>query len=433
MRNLLPWLSLLLCPVCLLAVELNPPVSINASKIDRTRIIGRITRYDEQSFTFIDRKNDTLTVPWTELDPANTYSVHERIYGKGSAEQWVKLGKQLLVQRNGKVPAEKAFARALRLDPSLKDKIDAIKRGDDLDPPTTRLATPPSTRSTTQSALDSSGWPPLTEADHAAAIKQSKAYADDVRQKLAPALAMYETKYFLFASDLQPAEAQRWASALDRMYAHLSVLFAVPKDTNIWRGKALVLVFSQRDTYNTFEQQFYESDASKTGGRCHASFNGDVKIAFYRAADDQWFSHVLAHESTHGFLHRYRSPIHVPSWVNEGLAEYVSYELVPHAGLKEAEKNEARADLQTHKNLSDLFSGEAISNDRYATAFMMTQFLIDTNKKGYISFINNIKDGDAAPDAFKKSFQYDLTEFARKFGDAMNVQDLTAEPEAPNP
>jgi hypothetical protein len=426
MRNPLLILIPLLCPLCLFAADLNPPVPINASKIDRTRISGRITRYDDESFTYTDRQNDTLTIKWTELDPANDFSVHERLFAKATPQQWLSLAKRLNTQRNGKVPADKAFARALRLDPNLKEKIDALKRGEGPDPP----ATNPTTRAASQPAAtspSSSTWGALTEPEQLASIQQSKAYADEVRQKLAPRLAVYETKYFLFASDLQQAEAQRWAAVLDRMYARLSELFAVPKDTNIWRGKALVLVFAERDTYNKFEQQYFESDASKTGGRCHASPNGDVKIAFYRAADDQWFSHVLVHESTHGFLHRYRSPIHIPSWINEGLAEYVAYDLVPHAGLKQAAKNEARADLQVNKNLSDLFSGNTIENHRYATAFMMTQYLIETNKKSYITLINAIKDGDPAPDAFQKSFQYDLTTFAQKFGEAMNVHDLTTQ------
>lgn len=416
------------CPLTF-AADLNPPVPITAVKTDRTRLSGRVTHYDDHAFTLIDRDNDTLTVPWNDLDPANIYSVHEHLWGKGTADEWLSLGKSLLNERNGSVPANKSFARALRLNPSLKEKIDAIKRGeDDQTPATNPSATDNNSIDRTAPApTTASSWETLSPTEQTQAVQQLKDYIAQVRQDLDPNLQLYETKYFLFASDLQSSEARRWAAVLDRMYARLSDLFAVPKDTNIWRGKALVLVFAQRNTYNTFEQKYFHNDASNTGGTCHGAPNGDVKIAFYRASDDQWFSHVLVHESTHGFLHRYRSPVHVPSWANEGLAEFVAYDLLPQPGVIQATKNAARADLEANKNLSDFFSGNAIPNHRYSVAFTLTDYLIETNKKAYINFINAIKDSAPAEDALQESFHLTIPQLAQKFATAMGIHDLTAQ------
>src|SRR5438094_804902 len=98
------------------------------------------------------------------------------------------------------------------------------------------------------------GWPTLSPEQQAAAVKELKAFGEKVRQEEHPSLGLYETKYFLFYSDMRPDDARRWASVLDAMYAKLSELFAIPKDTNIWRGKGEVFVFALKEDFTKFEK-----------------------------------------------------------------------------------------------------------------------------------------------------------------------------------
>src|SRR5678816_46641 len=111
------------------AADINPPVGFSAAKIDRTKITGQIKSIDEAGFTYIDAKKQTQTVKWEELDPANTLTVYERVLGKGDAPTWMELGKRLMAMKNGKAPADRAFAKALRLYPKLKDDLAALKSG----------------------------------------------------------------------------------------------------------------------------------------------------------------------------------------------------------------------------------------------------------------------------------------------------------------
>src|SRR5579859_4537213 len=92
-------------------------------------------------------------------------------------------------------------------------------------------------------------WPDLTDAQQKAAIAELKNFSQDARDSLGVNLSAFETKYFIFCSDLSPKEAQQWASLLDRMYDRLSEMFAVPTGKNIWRGKALIFVFSKNNDY----------------------------------------------------------------------------------------------------------------------------------------------------------------------------------------
>src|SRR5678816_1538790 len=97
----------------------------------------------------------------------------------------------------------------------------------------------------------------------------------------------------------------------------------------------------------------HQTMAAGTAGMCHQYGNGDVHIAFYRQPNDLDFANVLVHESIHGFLHRYRSPVDVPSWANEGLAEAIAADMVNRKGLTQAATAEARNELQTRKTLEN--------------------------------------------------------------------------------
>ena len=75
---------------------------------------------------------------------------------------------------------------------------------------------------------------------------------------------------------------------------------------------------------------------------CHTFGSGDVHIAFYRQPNDFDSAHVLVHESVHGFVHRYRSPLDIPSWANEGLAEAIATDMVPQPGMAQSGSANAR-------------------------------------------------------------------------------------------
>ena len=432
-RILLVVLSLGAITTWAAAVDVNPPVGFSATKMDRTRIVGQIKSIDEGGFTYTDPKKQTQTVKWDELDPANTLSVYEKVIGKGDAKTWIELGKRLMAMKNGKSPADRAFAKALRLDPKSKEEIDAIKSGKSA---TQEAATQPGAAGTTADGkmhdkgpqLEESKlpeWPKLTDTEQQEAVKSLKEFAQKANA-IAPNMGLYETKYFLFYSDLQSHEADKWASLLDRMYDRLCETFDVSKSENIWRGKALVFVFSQRDAYNKFEKEVMKYDASNTGGVCHGRGNGDVQIAFFRQDNEMDFAHVLVHEAVHGFLHRYRSPKRIPSWANEGLAEFVGGQLVNREGMTQSDEARARSELQTRKSLGDFFGGK-IEDWQYPVARTMTQFMIVNNRKGYGAFIKGIKDGLSWEESLQKNFGATPVQLATAYAKEMNIAGFSTE------
>jgi hypothetical protein len=468
MRRSLPILvlaSMLLATASVVRAErvvVDPPMKLVTYRGDRSEVAGQLVAYDDEGFELRAGKPDggtTQTVAWDELPPASVVQVHERLWATtGAAEQWLALGERLARRPGGKAAAERALARAVKLDPSLKDRADAARRADAAAPTAAgrKPATSPASTDFRSGDADDGGgerlrdvpppvdgapdagprtvgevnpnaWRPLSDADHAAAVAKLKAVGERARQEVTPDLALYETTYFLFYSDLKPSEAKQWAGLLDRMYARLAVLFGVERDRNIWRGKALVFVFRKADDYRTFQQVIHDTDAGTSAGLCHQYGNGDVHIAFYRQPQDLVFAHVLVHESVHGFLHRYRSPVPVPVWANEGLSEVIAAELVPNRSKREQAEQVARAYLQGVRSLGrGFFRGPRLAAEQYPVAQVLTEFMIRQNKAGYVAFIDGIKDGEPWEAALDERYGAGLDRLVPAFGQSLGVRDLRA-------
>lgn len=269
-------------------------------------------------------------------------------------------------------------------------------------------------------------WPELTEQQQAEAVDNLKAISEETQQKLGRPCQLYETKYFLFYTDLSAREANNWSGLLDRMYARLCETFGVPRGKNIWLGKALVFVFSKQADYMRFESEVAKADAKGTAGMCHSFSDGKVIIAFYRQPQELEFAHVLVHESVHGFVHRYRSRVYVPSWANEGLAEVIATDLVPQRGRRDMMRTLAREGLQQHNNsMGDFFTAQHIAGWQYPVAQMLCEFMITAGKKNYVDFINGIKDGLSWDDALSERFQAPVERLVAVFGQTLGLKKLS--------
>jgi hypothetical protein len=275
--------------------------------------------------------------------------------------------------------------------------------------------------------VDEGAWGKLTDEQQAVAIAELKKFGEEARAKVNANLALHETKYFLFYSDLKTAEAAKWANMLDRMYLRLAGLFGIKDGENIFRGKAAVFVFAREMDYQAFQKTMHDTDPADTAGLCHQYGNGDVHIAFYRQPNDTDFAAVLVHESVHGFLHRYRKPPTVPTWVNEGLAETIAAELVPQKGKRQEYRQNAIAIVRERGSLGpDFFSTDRLEDWQYPVAHALSEFMIKQNKKNYVAFIDGIKDGMKWEEALAQKYGVPQDRLVAAFADSWNIRGMAA-------
>jgi hypothetical protein len=276
--------------------------------------------------------------------------------------------------------------------------------------------------------VDGSSWGKQTPEQQKASVEELTKFGEETKAKVNPNLVLNETKYFLFYSDLKPTEASKWAGVLDRMYGNLAGLFGIKGGENIFRGKAAVFVFAKEDDYQKFEKEMHDTDATGTAGMCHNFGTGEVHIGFFRQPNDMDFAAVLVHESVHGFLHRYRKPPSVPTWVNEGLAETIAGELVPQRGKRQELQQYAASQLRERGSFGrDFFTGDRLEGWQYPVAHLLTEFMIKESKKNYVAFIDGIKDGMKWSDALTQKYGVSQEQLVTAFADSLKIRGLSAE------
>jgi hypothetical protein len=390
-------------------VKVDKPVRVSTVAADKSKVVGRIASYDDAGFELLDDKGGSKTVAWASLPPAKVMEVYGLLLPKGTAQDWIAAGRVIYHLDGGKDVAEKAFARALRLDSRVKAAVDDAKKapavatassgggGKELVGEAGKVAT----RDDVLKKL----WGPQSDEDQAKAVEVLKAFAGTTPKHKDGSLGLYETKYFLFYSDLNREEAEHWAALLDKMYDRLAELFAVPKGANIWRGKCLIFVYAKPADYHAHQMKMYQTDSEGSAGMCHSFGNGFVHVAFYRQREELQFAHVLVHESVHGFIHRYRSHVYLPNWANEGLAEVIAAELVPQKPRQTGRRAQAVQGVRENGGVgANFYSARNIEAWQYPVAENLTAYMIAQNKRGYVAFINGVKDGIPAEDALAKQF-----------------------------
>jgi len=162
------------------------------------------------------------------------------------------------------------------------------------------------------------------------------------------------------------------------------------------------------------------------GAQPMKSDDGNVVIVFQRTPNELEFAKVLTHESTHGFLYRYRSTVHIVSWANEGLADAIAWELVPRPGLKNTQDAMARDALRKPDALRDFFDAKQIDPPQYPIARTLCEFMIRQDKQRYVDFINGMKDGLAWEDSLERKYGVTVDQLVSAYGAAMGVPNLKA-------
>lgn len=266
-------------------------------------------------------------------------------------------------------------------------------------------------------------WPELTDEAHAKMIQRLKGFSEQTAEKVNGNLQLLETKFFLFYTDLPPAEARKWARLLDKMYNRLCDLFAIEKGTNIWYGKALIFVFSQEQDYHTFWAVMMEVNSRTSAGMCYSYGDGRVIIAFYRQPVEMDFATILVHESVHGFLHRYQSPKRIASWINEGLADVIAYELVPKSTRVPRKQHWAKSEMKKRGNMGgDFFTADHIDGWQYGIASGLTTYMIKQHKKGYVAFIKGIKGGQSWEQSLANNYGVPLKRLVHFYGRSIGIK-----------
>ena len=115
----------ILAALCLYAAVAGPlpePLHVRFHLAGGVQIVGDLTFWDREGIdgTFGRRR-------WEELATDDIWRLYRRVMTPDVADQWIDLGRVMLIVPGGDARAERAFERALRVSPDHEAAIEAAR------------------------------------------------------------------------------------------------------------------------------------------------------------------------------------------------------------------------------------------------------------------------------------------------------------------
>lgn len=228
----------------------------------------------------------------------------------------------------------------------------------------------------------------------------------------------FETEHFLVFTDWPQADHDLIRRTLENAYTRICPLFEVSPRENAFVGKLPVYMFAQKEDFVRFASAADHYSASELSGYYHSSQSTGrghlVSFAPQKAnagaALERW-GYVLTHELTHAFVHRYRTNLYIPKWLNEGLAEVVATELFPRSNQKyQASARKTAFDTQSFMGLMRTERG-FLDAEYYPVCQSMVRMLIAQDRRLLLPLMAAIKDGTPGEEALQKVYGVTYKQF----------------------
>ena len=389
---------------------LERPVEIRARLISGAAFVAKVTSWSMDGIS-----GSFGTHAWSDLVAADMRRVFMQFMDRKSPEQWIRLGELLAGARDGVQFVDDAFAQAKRLGATPAAIESARTRGQAAFIARKERERMDGERRLQDDALPDDAtakpWPVLTDAEQSNAI-------DSMRQQAIAAMTVAGVKYesvetdnFLIYGDISRLELQRWARELDGLYTRVCDILAVPKGVKLFWGKAVVLAFDKQDTFRLAEAAIFNHKApAMLRGVCHMK-GPQVFISIYRGNNELEFASTLVHETTHGIIYRYATPIQMPDWANEGFAEWVARACVPRSNVDASRRPQGLAFFRQGGDATKIMalSGKdgtwpgdnAIG---YSVGYIMVDLMIADRQQKFGSWVKAIKGGKPWQKALAEDF-----------------------------
>ena len=307
------------------ATPLERPMYVEFRLRDGDALRGKATDWDERGL-----EGDFGRREWTDLIPADVFSLRRRFIDRTDVSSWIDLGEMLLAIDGGAEHAEKAFAYAKHLDASCGPAVEAARgraafrltqaaeAAAAADAARLRTGTPEA------GPWPSTPWPIATADEQATATLEARDAAAAMLRDVNVAVPLIPSRHFLLYTDLDATEALKWALQLDKAYGRLVELLNLPPDRMQFAGNPVVFVLSDWDAYSLLEAtHFHQLVAPRDTGITHYD-DARIVVNVHRDADRTNLPPELLRQITLACLHRLYAPTRLPAWANEGLATWIA-------------------------------------------------------------------------------------------------------------
>jgi len=273
-----------------------------------------------------------------------------------------------------------------------------------------------------------------------ALVAQQKKRLDSINKTLGLQMKSAETPHFLVFSNAGDLMIQSFVKGGEALYANLCRVFGIPPADRVWDGKCILLLFA---TDYQFRQHVSKVDGFTFDGES-AYFMWERRLGTDgKIAPEPQLMHIcipterakpallqrrFSHEGTHAFFALYYKPVPLPTWLSEGLAEYMT--VVNDPSLRADKMYISKEISSTNRSLGMFFSDRPIDMpaELYCVAFSMVECLITQGGGPKIKkLIMSIKDGKTADQALQAVYGVDTLGLERAWTKYLIAQNI------PNP
>ena len=254
----------------------------------------------------------------------------------------------------------------------------------------------------------------------------------DARPGPSPAAALQTlgSAHFEVAFTLPPAQGKGYAALCERAYGRFCDILNVPDGEAVWDGKCKVFLFGTPAEFVRFAVALGGPAVAQSGGFARPTKREPLIVMPMYGQERVHLEQVLIHEMTHVFLQLYRKEVNLPTWLQEGCAQFFEFMHHPEDSRLRQSRALAKALVAADqaRPLRDFWVKPFPPTDRagYAQAWSLIHYLSQgTKTKGKIGkFVLKIKEltpdrtgvARIAHDAAHNSYQIQAEAFQQVFG-----------------
>ncbi|HUW57425.1 MAG TPA: DUF1570 domain-containing protein [Planctomycetota bacterium] len=387
--------------LCVLALAASGAPAEVLTTVDGLAHEVKVLRVTAAEGVVVRATTGEKTYPFDDLEAKCACEYLKRTVRPDDAEGHIRLGKYCL-KRKRTEEAKTALLQAKKLDPKLSGEVDKIWAEANAERPR----------------------PELTPEQVEKVVAEQRTRGERVQDAVGVKTYTLETDHFIIHTTFIKADHKAIMRRCEQLYEHFDEVFRISKNSDrMWDGKCVFYCFKERSEFIAFSTTVHGFAGQLAGGYFRAQ-GGQCEVVIPNLHGAERFEETMVHEGAHAFLHFYRDPGHIPTWVHEGVAQYFQFEMSPESTMLRMMRRIVREGAKT----GGILPLVTLANSRrpsgggdhvgYAYAWGYIRYMIERDPRKFTAFIRGLKGGLDAEDALKQAYDWDFDEMQKRWNRA---------------
>lgn len=239
--------------------------------------------------------------------------------------------------------------------------------------------------------------------------EKQNTYFDEVKKSFGN-LKNFKTEHFYI--NYTASTTENYPKTLEGLFALFKRVMSIKPDEKVFNGRLEIYLWEKRNDFLRFAAEFEKFDASRAGGYFTVTQMGWPRVNMPletgsggKEANQARNFIVLFHEGTHAMFSQYLSETRLPTWINEGLADYFAFQILEQFypklnDMDDSKRNHVqflKKQIQGDKlrPFRQLFHQQGTAGgadyEAYALSWCLTGLLLKNYKVQTLNFIKKVK------------------------------------------